>query len=252
MLIGTPCFRSIFEASDIGRGWKRLNLADAIKTVKVPKVIRPAARNPSEESQVSIVRNTTTQSSLDDQGGTISDSTGAGSSTSRSSSKRDKYTRNRNPVSPMGPNRQDIAGPGAFLDSGIASIEESSSTRSLVTDTSMRCNGKLQRTSRIDEMDCTSLTATESENSACVTKVLQTIPSCSPPDSGKLPPDMLNTPIPDLWGKFPTPSPPHMEEEEPLVPSTPMDHSKAGLPSTVPGLQPANNNRCSIQTSGWL
>jgi len=242
---------SIFEASDIGRGWKRLNLADAIKTVKVPKVIRPAARNPSEESQVSIVRNTTTQSSLDDQGGTISDSTGAGSSTSRSSSKRDKYTRNRNPVSPMGPNRQDIAGPGAFLDSGIASIEESSSTRSLVTDTSMRCNGKLQRTSRIDEMDCTSLTATESENSACVTKVLQTIPSCSPPDSGKLPPDMLNTPIPDLWGKFPTPSPPHMEEEEPLVPSTPMDHSKAGLPSTVPGLQPANNNRRGYLSQYW-
>ena len=244
-------FRSIFEASDIGKRWQKLNLADAIKTVKVPKVIRPNARNPSEESQVSIVRNPTTQSSLDEQGGTVSDSTGAGSSTSRSSSKRDKYTRNRNPVSPMGPNRHENSA-GNFLDSGIASIEESSSTRSLVTDVSMRCNGKLQRTSRIDEMDGMSLTAAESENSPCVTQVLQTIPSCSPPDSGKLPPDLLNTPIPDLWGKFPTPSPPHTEEEEPLVPPSPPGRTKPTLATNVPGLQPTNNNRCQMQTSGWL
>ena len=85
-------------------------------------------------------------------------------------------------------------------DSGIASIED---TRSPSTDlgtclTSDKCNGRLQRTEKVDEADppLTSMRLSETE-----------------------------------------------EEEEPLMASA------ASL--VVPGLQPTQN-RCHVQTSGWL
>ena len=86
-------------------------------------------------------------------------------------------------------------------DSGIASIEDRSPSTDLVTSTCLsgltsdKCNGRLQRTDRVDEAD---------------------------------PPGRLSE---------------TEEEEEPLMTSA------ASL--VVPGLQPTQN-RCHVQTSGWL
>ena len=98
------------------------------------------------------------------------------------------------------------------LDSGIASIEDtSSSARSPSTDlmasltlASAKCNGRLQRTERIDETDL------------AVTSV----------------PGRLSETEEEAG-----------EETQPLVTSA------ASL--VVPGLQPTQN-RCHVQTSGWL
>ena len=88
-------------------------------------------------------------------------------------------------------------------DSGIASIEDRSPSTDLVTSTCLsgltssdKCNGRLQRTDRVDEAD---------------------------PPPGRLSETE--------------------EEEEPLMTSA------ASL--VVPGLQPTQN-RCHVQTSGWL
>ena len=121
-------------------------------------------------------------------------------SLSRSSSGHERPGRGHSP-SP-GPQPPDVSTGSQHRlcpDSGIASIEDRSPSTDLVTTclslASDKCNGRLQRTGRVDEAE---------------------------------PPGRLSE---------------TEEEEEPLMTSA------ASL--VVPGLQPTQN-RCHVQTSGWL
>ena len=128
------------EGAEVGRRWHRLNLAEAIKTVKVPKVVKTNARNNSQESQCSFIRQSSA-TSLSEQGP---------ESLSRSESNHGKYTRLRQTVSP-GPGQAPELANVVLLDSGISSIEETSSGRSLAV--AGKCNGRLQRANRIEESE---------------------------------------------------------------------------------------------------
>ena len=129
------------ESSGMKR-WGKLNLADAIKTARVPRLIG-RGRSPSDESQGG-------------QGQTDSEekeqASDTASSVSRTSSNKDKY-KSRSPITTLGVGRLNQAG-CRVLDSGVASIEENSSTRSLTAAagaTPADAGRKLQRTSRIEE-----------------------------------------------------------------------------------------------------
>ena len=119
---------------------------------------------------------------------------------SRASSGHDKYRRSRHSTSPQPP--PDLLGTNTlYPDSGIASIEDTSVMRT-TSSTDMltvltRCNGKLQRTMRIEEAETA---------------------NCRDSDDGHRMTD----------------------ETQPLVNET-----------QVPGLKPTQN-RCHVQTSGWL
>lgn len=117
------------EGAEVGRRWHRLNLAEAIKTVKVPKVVKTNARNNSQESQCSFIHQTSA-TSLEE----------AGAETLTRSSSNGKLTRVR---------QCQEASNVVLLDSGIASIEESSSGRA----SGGKCNGRLQRTSRVEQVE---------------------------------------------------------------------------------------------------
>ena len=188
-----------FRQEPNGRRWQRLNLTEAIKTVAVGRGRDRGSRQPSEES--SHTWRGAGQSSAETQ-------ESGSQPASRSSSRRSG--RQLQPAQ---------AGPGPAhhpLDSGIASIEESSSCAGVAG----RCNGRLQRASRVEE----------AEDATPPHPALPAIPSCSPPDSAT-----ATSSSPTLW-----PPPPAISV--PGVPAT---------TSSLPGLQPTNS-RCPIQTSGWL
>ena len=199
-----------------GKRWQRLNLSEAIKTVKAPRVVTTT----SQESHSSLTR----QSSGNCQQETASQ---PAPSLSRSASNSGKFTRLRQAVSPsLGQARgaqeaqeaQEVTNV-VLLDSGIASIEDSSSARTMVGAgggggcvgggegggaAGLRCNGRLQRANRIEE-------------SEPVEPVEPGEPG-EPGESGR------------SWRV--------QEQQEPLV-------------TTVPGLL-QTNSRCNVQTSGWL
>ena len=199
-----------------GKRWQRLNLSEAIKTVKVPRVVTT-----SQESPCSIIRQTSSNSLQDPglpgppgqcppgppgppgqcppglPGPPAQCPTGPPASLSRSASNSGKHTRLRQAVSPSqaqeAQETQEEVTNVVLLDSGIASIEDSSSARSMVVGVGGvggKCNGRLQRTSRIEESE----------------------------------------PVERSWRV--------QEQQEPLV-------------TTVPGLT-QTNSRCNVQTSGWL
>ena len=198
-------------------------------------------------------------------------------SNSRNSSRKEKGTGVRDSCVSL----RDTNTPN-LLDSGVASLDtETSSTRSLLGlseqgVTNMRqCNGRLQRTPKIDEVDCASIMVPlvkTSDGSPVLTRtcspgtpMLPSIPSMSPPpdSSSHQVPDLLNTPIPDLFGgvslgnhnRFPTPSPSASPNPGDTLDSLESPKTTIGH-SNVPGLQPVttsiNNNKCHMQTSGWL
>ena len=241
-----------------GKRWQRLNLSEAIKTVKVPRVVT----NTSQESPSSFIRQTSTNSLQDPgntttgptcpigptgprgptttgptttgpscptttgprgptsptgptaptgpRGPTTTSPTGQcpASSLSRSASNSGKYTRLRQTASPSQgqtgetPEVTNVV----LLDSGIASIDDSTSARAMIGGVEgylgeggvvgaagLKCNGRLQRTQRIEESEA----------------------------------------VERSWRV--------QEQQEPLVTTVP----------TVPGLT-QTNSRCNVQTSGWL
>ena len=148
-----------------GKRWQRLNLSEAIKTVKVPRVVTTS----SQESPCSISRQTSSNS--------LQDSAGL----SRSASNSGKFTRLRQAVSPSqgqvrvgqeaqeAEEAQEVTNANVvLLDSGIASIDDTTSARSMGGGGGggggcggggeggaggLKCNGRLQRTSRIEESE---------------------------------------------------------------------------------------------------
>ena len=161
-------YQTIFVCSSIvegGKRWQRLNLSEAIKTVKVPRALTT-----SQESPCSIIRQTSSNS-LQDPGpsGPSGPSCPPGqcppASLSRSASNSGKHTRLRQAVSPSQGQAQEAQETQeevtnvVLLDSGIASIEDSTSARSMVGGgggvggVGGKCNGRLQRTSRIEESE---------------------------------------------------------------------------------------------------
>ena len=158
--------RNHFLSSSIvegGKRWQRLNLSEAIKTVKVPRVVTTS----SQESPCSISRQTSSNSLQDSAGHT-------GHCLSRSASNSGKFTRLRQAVSPSqgqvrvgqeAQEAQEVTNANVvLLDSGIASIDDTTSARSMGGGGGcggggeggaggLKCNGRLQRASRIEESE---------------------------------------------------------------------------------------------------
>ena len=188
-----------------------MNLTDAIKTVrthKVPRVIKTEVKEDSLESQVSLLKQSdsdiigrqqnltprTTFSHFPASAPATPEDNDECPPLSRASSGHDKYRRSRHTTSPQ---PADMMVNPVYLDSGIASIEDTSLTRSSSDMLSVltRCNGKLQRAMRIEESEATNCRDSVDARS---------------------------------------------DETEPLVSS-----------GHVAGVQPTQN-RCHVQTSGWL
>ena len=153
-------FSSIVEGGEPGRRWHRLNLTEAIRTVKVPRVVKTphGTRNNSQESQCSFIRQSSATSMEE-----------AGPDTCPESSSHGKFTRLRQ--------CEEISNV-VLLDSGTASIEETSSARSLAA--TGKCNGRLQRTTRIEETEA-------AERSWRVQEQEPLVPPSVPPVPGLLP-----------------------------------------------------------------
>jgi len=205
------------QPETIGKRWP--NLADAMKTVREVKVPRiPGVRRTSHDSAI-LPQSApiTNQNSLEDPGGT------------RISSNRQSSSQESNRVT----HTTGVLPGFSVFDSDVgASTDTVSSVRSLVTEASLsRCNGRLQRTCRIEETETGELDPQPG---------LERIAHNSN--------DKAKAPL--LWGgSFPPPALEEedlgdREEEQPLVPPPTHTH-------TVPDLLPSNN-RCPAQTSGWL
>ncbi|XP_023336908.1 transient receptor potential-gamma protein [Eurytemora carolleeae] len=145
--------------SDSGKKWGKLSLTDAIKTAKVPRLMRGQRGNSSEESRGSLEE-------------------GGDNTLPRTRSRKDKYLKPRTaagagdlgapgagdpgtpgagdpsaPGEPGGDNKDHLQVLTHTPPGGVETINETVSNKSFGNEPNMRSSGRLQRTNRIDDDD---------------------------------------------------------------------------------------------------